>query len=352
METLKQATGQINRKFTIPTGYLFTGEYSKGELETLSIGDYGKKYNVKADFLGYHDEIAGVPNTHCMPLSEKWVITVSTQYGCPMRCTFCDVPNVKWRGNASFEDLQAQFYNAIRLFPHCKYTERLNLHFARMGEPIFNENVLEFSRWLYKNKRQIAKDTGLSIEVIHPVLTTSSPRKFVHLEKRILEWCEIKNELYNGQAGLQFSINSTSDEQRSKTYQDMQIKLEDLAKIGEKMPDPVSRKYCLNFAYATGNEVDGEKVARWFDPAKFMCKITPIHNNNACRENDIKTVGGYDSYTPYAEPEEALKKAGFDVLIFVPSLDEEDGLVTCGNVVLGGSTLKYNENEIKIEGLR
>jgi len=33
-------------------------------------------------------------------------------------------------------------------------------------------------------------------------------------------------------------------------------------------------------------------------------------------------------------------------------LDEEDGLVTCGNVVLGGSTLKTDARRIKIAGLR
>lgn len=79
----------INKLIKIPTGYLFTSVGSKGELETLSIGDYGKKYNVKADFLGFREEINGVPDTYCMPLSEKWVITVSTQYGCHMKCTFC-----------------------------------------------------------------------------------------------------------------------------------------------------------------------------------------------------------------------------------------------------------------------
>lgn len=31
-----------------------------------------------------------------------------------------------------------------------------------------------------------------------------------------------------------------------------------------------------------------------FDKDKFMCKITPIHNNTACTENGIKTVGGYN----------------------------------------------------------
>ncbi len=338
-------------KYPIPTGYLFTGEYSKGALETLSIGDYGKNVNVKADFLGYTDELHGVPNTHCMPLSEKWVVTVSTQYGCAMKCTFCDVPNVPMRGNASFDDLKSQLYAAIRLFPDVKYTERLNLHLARMGDPIFNINVFDFAEWLYREKAQIAQDTGLRIEVVHPVLTTSLPRNYGPLRERILRWCDIKNKLYNGQAGLQFSINSTCERQRAEMFGGMALTLEELTSITDKMPYPISRKYCLNFAYSTDFEIDAGRIAHLFDPDKFMCKITPIHNNNACRENGIETINGYDSYAPYQEPERALKAAGFDVLVFVPSIDEEDGLVTCGNVILGGSILRNNSDVIKIHGL-
>lgn len=339
------------KKYTIPTGYLFTDNYSKGELETLSIGDYGKSKNVKADFLGYTKEIEGVPNCYCMPLSEKWVITVSTQYGCPMKCTFCDVPNVQWRGNAKFDDLKQQLYNAISLFPDVKYTERLNLHYARMGDPIFNEAVFDFSEWIFKNKNLIKRDTGLRIEVLHPVLTTSLPRAFKSIERRIMDWCDIKNNLYNGQAGMQFSINSTDEDQREEMYRGSQMCLEDFARIADKMPEPISRKYCLNFAYSTDFVIDADKVRRLFDPEKFMCKITPIHNNTSCRENGIETIGGYDSWRPYQKPEEDLKAAGFDVLVFVPSIDEEDGLVTCGNAVLGNSKLKYDSNEIKIEGI-
>jgi 23S rRNA (adenine2503-C2)-methyltransferase len=334
--------------YTIPTGYLFCDNYTKGKLETLSIGDYGKKHNVKADFLGYTRKIEGVPNMKCMPLSEKWVITVSTQYGCPMKCTFCDVPNIKFKGNATFEDIQKQFYSAISLFSHVNYTERLNLHYARMGDPIFNKNVFDFSEWAYSNKNQIYKDTGLRIEVLHPVMTTSLPKAFKRLEERILQWCDIKNNLYNGQAGLQFSINSTDEKQRSEMYKDMQLSLEDLSRITEKMPEPVSRKYCLNFAYSTDFIIDANIIRKLFDPEKFMCKITPIHNNNACRENNIETVGGYDSYLPYEKPEEELKAAGFDVLVFVPSMDEEDGLVTCGNAVLGGGEIKTEEALVSI----
>lgn len=324
----------------IPTGFLFCTEGSKGMLETLSIGDYGKRHNIKADFLGFTDEINGVPNMPTMPLSEKWVITLSTQYGCPQKCTFCDVPNIHFKGNASFGDLKKQLYEALALFPEVGYTDRLNLHFARMGEPILNPAVFEFSRWLLDEKERFQRETGLRAEVIHPVLTTSLPRRFKQLRARILEWCDFKNEMMRGQAGLQFSINSTDEAQRAEMFAGESITLEDLAEIGEYMPEPLSRKYCLNFAFSTDFEIDSKKLRRLFDHQKFMVKITPIHNNQACRENGISTAGGYEHYAPYRTPERELKEAGFDVLVFVPSMDEEDGLVTCGNLVLGGGTVK------------
>ena len=339
-------------KFALPTGYLFTDDYSKGQLETLSIGDYGKHHNIKADFLGYTREINGVENTACMPLSEKWVITLSTQYGCIQRCNFCDVPNVKFRGNASFDDLKKQFYSAIGLFPDIGYVERLNIHFARMGEPIFNLDVFEFSKWLYENKRIIAIEAGLRIETLHPVLTTSLPNRLQHVGDRLLEWTEIKNEIYNGQAGLQLSINSTDDKQRDVMFGGSSLSLAEIARLADMLPMPVGRKYCLNFAYSTDYTIDGKVLSRLFDPEKFMCKITPIHNNNACSENGIQTIGGYDSFLPYRKPEESLKENGFDVLVFIPSIDEENGLVTCGNAVLGGGQLKTENNIINIKGIK
>jgi 23S rRNA (adenine2503-C2)-methyltransferase len=327
-------------KYKIPTGYLLVDEYSRGQLETLSIGDYGKSHNVKADFLGFTKKINGVPNGKCMPLSEKWVITLSTQYGCSMNCNFCDCPNVLFNGSVSFADLKNQLINAIKLFPDVRYTERLNIHFARMGEPMYNHEVFSFAKWLYTNKRVIQYDIGLATEVIHPVLTTSLPKGLNVLQDRLLEWCDIKNILFNGQAGLQLSINSTEEAQRSSMFNDRQISLTNLSEIADKFPKPLGRKYCLNFAYSTDFIIDAKRLANLFDVNKFMVKITPIHNNNACRKNNIQTVGGCHSYQPYQQVEEELKDQGFDVLIFIPSIDEENGLVTCGNAILGGGEIR------------
>lgn len=318
----------------IPTGYLFTVDGSRGQLEALSIGDYGKAKNIKADFLGFNRELNGVPDGECIPLSEKWVITISTQYGCPQKCTFCDVPKLKFRGNASIEDLRLQVATAICMFPEVRYTDRLNLHFARMGEPILNPAVFQYARELRNNKRQFQDAYGLRVETLHPVLTTSLPRRFAHLEERIIEWVSIKNDLYSGQAGLQISVNSTNEAQRQKMFAGESLTLEEFSEIAKKLPSPLSRKYCLNIAYSTDFEVDATRLLSLFNPDHWMVKITPIHNNDACRENNIETVGGYESYRPYRKVEADLKREGFDVLVFVPSMDEEKGLVTCGNLVL------------------
>lgn len=328
-------------KIKLPTGFLIVDDYSKGKLETLSIGDYGKSKNIKADFLGYTRELHGVPNGDIMPLQEKWVITLSTQYGCIMKCNFCDVPNIKFNGNVSFEDLKRQFYTGLAAFKDVSYTDRLNVHFARMGEPIFNEAVFEFATWMSVCKEVIQNETGVRIEVIHPVLTTMCPQ-YKNTFRNIRRWVKIKNELYNGQAGLQLSINTTSEQQRNTMFGGSSYKLSEIASELKNLPPALGRKYCLNIAYASGNEVDGSKLARLFNPDDWMVKITPIHNNTACAKNGIKTIGGYESYLPYKLPEESCKAAGFDTLVFIPSQDEEDGLVTCGNAILGGSELKIS----------
>ena len=85
---------EIKKKIVVPTGEIYTAIGEKGMLEFLTVGDYGKNANIKADFLGITRDLNGVPNGEPMPLTEKWVITISTQYGCSMGCKFCDVPKV------------------------------------------------------------------------------------------------------------------------------------------------------------------------------------------------------------------------------------------------------------------
>lgn len=122
---------EIKKKIVVPTGEIYTAIGEKGMLEFLTVGDYGKNANIKADFLGITRDLNGVPNGEPMPLTEKWVITISTQYGCSMGCKFCDVPKVGIGRNATFNDLKGEVLTAIKQHPEVKHTKRLNIHYAR-----------------------------------------------------------------------------------------------------------------------------------------------------------------------------------------------------------------------------
>lgn len=155
----------------------------------------------------------------------------------------------------------------------------------------------------------------------------------------------VKNEIYKGNAGLQFSINSTDDKQREYLFSGNSLSLAEIAEIGRELPMPLGRKYALNFALADDSIIDGTRLRELFDPDKFMCKITPLHRTASCEQNHIATTDGYELFTPYKAVEEDLKAHGFDVIVFVPSYDEDNGLITCGNAILSGK-LPTSEYEI------
>lgn len=331
----------ILRNIEVPTGNIMIVEGEKGKLEVLSLGDYGRTNNVKAQFLGLNKDIDGVANGECMPLEEKWVVTLSTQYGCNSACKFCDVPKVGRGINATYNDMKGQIEAALSLHPEVTGTKRLNIHYARMGEPSWNPDVLKLSYDLHKIVRPYIGNS-----LIHPVFTTMCPNKNRNLFSMLQEWTnDIKNDLFRGDAGLQLSINSTSEEQRQDMFSGNACTLDEISAMVRDLPMPKGRKYALNFALADNYEVDAKKLRELFSPDKCMVKITPLHMTHSCAENDIKTSDGYTSFVPYQKAEKDLIDAGFDVLIFVPSSDEDGGRITCGNAILSGSLpeCKYSE---------
>lgn len=320
---------KVIKNISVPTGNILivNGELGK-PLEMLSIGDYGKEKNLKADFMGLHREINGVPNGEILPLTKKWVITISTQYGCSMGCTFCDVPFVGKGVNATYKDLVKQVLSGVYLHPEIESTERLNIHFARMGEPTWNPNVLDCARWL--------KDHLDNEYHVHPVVSTMMPKRNEWLRTFIHTWMRIKNRLYHGNAGLQISINSTDEEERFKMFSGNCLSIYEIRKILSGVV-PNGRKITLNFALA-GYTIEEEILKKYFDPDDYLIKITPMHMTTACKKNGIETKDGYEKFYPYKDVEERLKSVGYDVIVFVPSHEEDDNKITCGNAILANQT--------------
>jgi 23S rRNA (adenine2503-C2)-methyltransferase len=259
-----------------------------------------------------------------LPLSEKWVCTISTQYGCSMGCRFCDVPKVGPGKNATLDDILNQVWAVRDRNPKIRECKRFNIHYARMGEPTWNWNVLD-SAILLKDKLRYFN--------VHPVVSTMMPIKNELLESFIQTWCHIKNDYYKGEAGLQLSINSTSEQEREIMFSHNALPLYDISYIMNKQPDPVGRKYTLNFAIAEYT-IDSGRLAKLFPPSRFICKLTPMHKTNAALRNGIKTIGDYTESYPYEKYEQELKSAGYEVLVFIASKEEDESRITCGNAIL------------------
>ena len=297
-------------------------------LEFLTVGDYGKENNIKADFLGLTKEINGVQNT-AVDLTKKWVATISTQKGCLMRCKFCDCPSYGFHGNLSREEMAYEIETILQN-EDVDHTERFNVHFARMGEPTFNLDVPGF---VASDLRKIVRKY-IKAQTIHPVISTMLPRKNAYLREFIQTWCAIKNEGYGGEAGLQFSINSTDDAQREDQFSGMSLSLKEISELANDLPMPVGRKYTLNFAVTSKTILDPKRLSELFDKEKFIVKITPIHETNSAVRNGFDVTTSYTDYDVYRKFENPLVEEGWDVIVFVPSREEDSDRITCGNALI------------------
>ena len=74
---------------------------------------------------------------------------------------------------------------------------------------------------------------------------------------------------------------------------------------------------------------------------RCIVKITPIHETVEAVKNGYEIVHTFDVYEKYEKP---LVAAGWDVIVFVPSLEEDEDRITCGNSLIALENSKKKEN--------
>lgn len=292
-------------------------------LEYLYVGDYGKENNIKADFLGYTKRIEKVEHRP-VDITDKLVVTVSTQKGCPMKCNFCDCPKLGFHGNLSIYELVSEITTAISL-SKISHGKRLNVHFARMGEPTFNFNVIDAAKI-------IGSMTNDTFTEYHPVVSTMMPKNNKHLKEFLFGWTELfSTSDWNGGIGLQFSINTLDEEERNKMFDNKSLSLEEIGNIINELPMPIGRKYTLNFAVTSKSNLDVNLMNKYFDKNKCIVKITPIHETHEAVDNNYEIITDFNVYEKFEKP---LVEDGWDVIVFIPSKEEDSDRITCGNSLI------------------
>jgi len=253
------------------------------------------------------------------PLSreKKWVLIISSLFGCPVKCRFCDAGG-SYKGILSKEELLSQIdYMVKNRYPDgiipC---EKFKIQFARMGEPLLNKNVIS----VLEELPALYNAPGLipSISTIAPLGCDSS------LEKVL----DIKEKLYKKNFQMQFSIHTTDFELRDWLIPVKKWSFKQISEYGDKFFKKGDRKITLNFALAENMPIDPVILNQFFTPDKYLIKITPVNPTYNAANNNI---------TSYILPDRVkyelinkLSEAGYEVILSIGELEENLIGSNCG----------------------
>ena len=253
-------------------------------------------------------------------ISKKWVIILSTLFGCPVNCQFCDAGG-DYGGRLSAEEIFFQIdYLVKQRFPSGKpETEKFKIQFARMGEPSFNPAVLEVLKSFpskYPTDNFVAS------------LSSIAPHGTAMFFDELLE---IKKTLYDTSFQLQFSLHSTDEEQRNELIPVKKWSFGEMAAYGNRFYSEGGKKLTLNFALGKKNILEPKVLLEYFDPDVFLVKLTPVNPTFKARSNGIDSliVRGKSEY-PVVD---ALKIAGYEVILSIGEYEENKIGSNCGQYI-------------------
>ncbi len=254
------------------------------------------------------------------PREKKWVLTLSTLYGCPVRCRFCDA-GTYYQGKLSTEEIILQIdYLVQKRFQDMKIpVEKWKIQLARTGEPSFNQAVLDVLDCL----PELYAAPGLT-----PSFSTIAPNGTDRFFRRLLE---IKNRLYVGKFQFQFSLHTTDERMRDWLVPAKKWSFERMAEYGKAFHQTGDKKITLNFALPNGMPVDPDVLLAYFTPDLFLIKITPVNPTLQASKNKISS---------YVQPNrnnyeiiDTLKQAGYEVILSIGDWEENWIGSNCGQYV-------------------
>ncbi len=258
------------------------------------------------------------------PLSweDKWVLIVSVLRGCPVKCPFCDA-NIYYRGRLSTSEILDQIlYMVDRRYPDRHVTARkFKIQFARMGEPAFNDAVLD----VLEELPRVIHAPGL-MPSISTVAPASRDGWFTRLER-------IKETLYPESFQFQFSIHTTDEEARQKLIPIRTWSFRQMAQFGTRFHMSGGRKITLNFATPEGYPLDAGDLARHFSPEHFAIKFTPVNPTVSSVQAGLSGVISLWEEERNLSVAEDFRREGFDVILSIGEYEENEIGSNCGMFV-------------------
>ncbi len=255
---------------------------------------------------------------------KKWVLMISTQFGCPVGCRMCDAGAMGYHGDLTADEMLAQIRKVVednpRLDPltHPKF----KIHFARMGEPALNPAVLEVLRRL---------PSEMPFPGLMPSISTVAPAS-PQAERFMEELPAVKDRYYSGgRFQLQFSVHSTDPRRRRRIVPVPVWGPEEIAAYSRRFVRAGDRKITVNFALSSGERLDAAEIKRVFDPALALIKVTPV-NPTWTAERSGSAFVWHRAPEELAAAGAELRAAGFEVILSPSTPEEIEAETSCGQL--------------------
>jgi len=261
-----------------------------------------------------------------IPRDQKWVIIVSSQFGCPIGCLMCDAAQ-EFLGNLTKDEILAQIdYLVYKYYPSGSVlVPKFKIQFARMGEPSLNPAVLEVLSILPGRY----KAPGLM-----PCISTTAPEGTDDFFEELLS---LKKSFYSNGAKkdfqLQFSINTTDQAKRNELIPMPKWDFSKIADYGKRFHRVGGRKITLNFAVVDGYPIEPKTLRQYFDPEHFMVKLTPVNPTGKVKENNLKSFVIADQPQSGQELINSFCQHGYDALLSIGEQEENQIGSNCGEFV-------------------
>lgn len=262
-----------------------------------------------------------------IPREKKWVLIVSSMFGCPISCKMCDAGG-NYGGMLTKEEIISQVsYLVMRRFPDGRVPiPNFKIQFARMGEPTLNPAVLD---------AMVGLPEEFDAPGLHVSLSSVAPDS-----KRVRDFFEklidVKERLYpDGRFQLQFSIHTTDAAKRDELIPTKKWSFDDIAAYAERFssPEDGDKKVTLNFAPAAGYPIDAKVVRKYFDPGMFVIKLTPLNPTVRSHEASLRSaIDPVDDATS-SRFVDAFRDEGYDVILSIGELEENRIGSNCGQFI-------------------
>ena len=258
-----------------------------------------------------------------VPRKDKWVLIVSSLFGCPVGCSFCD-GGISYRGKLSKEEIFSQIDFPIRKrFPDGNIpVKKFKVQFARVGEPSFNPVVIDVLSEL--PLRYKAPGLLPCFSTIAPEGTERFFEKLLNLRKNIYAEKNFQ---------LQFSIHTTDKAFRDKLIPVKKWSFQKISDYGNLFYQEGYRKITLNFALAHNTPFNAKTLLDYFNPDKFIIKITPINPTYTALKNKISSFVKTDNDSRIEALIYEIRNVGYQVIKSIGILEENEIGSNCGQYI-------------------